>query len=747
MPLSSGINVGHYEILAPLGAGGMGEVYLAQDTRLNRKVALKILPADLINNRQRLLRFEREAQAASALNHPNILTIHEIGVENNTHFIVTEFIEGETLRQKLQTTLLEIKETLTIVTQIAAALDAAHRNGIVHRDIKPENVILRDDGLVKVLDFGLAKLTEKKEIAPADTQDRTLVLMRTTPRTVIGTVAYMSPEQARGKEVDARTDIFSLGAVLYEMLTGRLPFAGETSSDMIAAILKVEPAPLDASTPLELQRIVRKSLQKDADERYQTAKDLLIDLKALKQEQEVTAALERSGTQTKADGSVSTKDQSTDTRPSAEFIASGIKQHKASFAVALIVLLLATLVFGYSYFTHSTSTPPVESIAVLPFQNEGGNPDVEYLSDGMTESLINSLSQLPKLNVKARTSVFRYKGKEVEPHQVGSDLNVQAILSGRVVQRGDDLTLYLSLVDGRNGNQLWGEQYNRKLTNLVTLQNEIARDVANKLRTRLSGTDEQKLAKNYTENEEAYQLYLKGRYFWNKRTGDDINKSIEYFNQAIAKDPNYALAYTGLADSYVILPSYTPTRGKEAYPKAQVAATKALELNDKLAEAYTALAYIREFFDWDFVNAERDFKRSIELNANYPTARQWYGEYLSAMGRHGEAIVQIKRAQELDPLSLIINRELGTAFSFAGQYDQAIEQLRKTLDMDSSFVPAHHELGWAYTQKENLWGSYRGVSKGDQSGKRQCIFVNGARIHLRCIREQGRRAQDTRSIK
>ncbi len=367
----------------------------------------------------------------------------------------------------------------------------------------------------------------------------------------MGTVAYMSPEQARGKEVDARTDIFSLGAVLYEMLTGRLPFAGETTSDIIAAILKVEPAPLNANTPLELQRIVRKSLQKNPDERYQTAKDLLIDLKALKQEQDFTAALERSGTWTKADESALTQDQSTHTTSSAEFIASGIKQHKASFAVALIVLLLATLVFGYSYFTRrSISTAPIESIAVLPFQNEAGNPDVEYLSDGMTESLINSLSQLPKLNVKARSSVFRYKGKEVEPQQVGSELNVQAILSGRLVQRGDDLTLYLSLVDGRNGNQLWGEQYNRKLTNLVTLQNEIARDVANKLRTRLSGADEQKLAKKYTENVEAYRLYLEGRFHWNKRTPEALKRAIQYFERAIALDPSYALAYAGLADAY-----------------------------------------------------------------------------------------------------------------------------------------------------------------------------------------------------
>jgi eukaryotic-like serine/threonine-protein kinase len=699
-PLSPGTKLGRYQIRSPLGAGGMGEVYLAQDTHLNRKVALKVLPSDLINDRQRLLRFEREAQAASALNHPNILTIHEIGVEGNTHFIATEFIEGETLRHKLQTMRLEIKETLTIATQIAAALDEAHRHGIVHRDIKPENLILREDGLVKVLDFGLAKLTEQSEVALAATEDPTRELMRTTPGAVIGTVAYMSPEQARGREVDARTDIFSLGAVLYEMLTGRLPFAGETPSDMIAAILKVEPAPLNAHTPLELQRIVRKSLQKNADERYQTAKDLLIDLKALKEEQDFTAALERSGTFTKSDESAPTQDQSTHTVSSAEFIASGIKQHKTSFALTLIVLLLATLVFGYWFFTRrSISTAQIESIAVLPFQNESVNPDVDYLSDGMTESLINSLSQLPKLNVKARSSVFRYKGKEVEPQQVGSELNVQAILNGRVVQRGDDLTLYLSLVDGRNGNQIWGEQYNRKLTNLVTLQNEIARDVANKLRTRLSGADEQKLAKNYTENVEAYQLYLKGRFYWNKRTPDALERAVEYFKRAIALDPGYALAYAGLADAYALNFEYASLPHREAIPQARDAALKALSFDDGLAEAHASLGLILHWGDYDFAGAEREFKRAIELNPNYASAHQWYGSLLTSLGRTEEALVEHRRAVEIEPLSLVMNYTYAASLFFARRYDEAIAQAKKTLELDMNSLGAYFWLGSAFVSK------------------------------------------------
>jgi serine/threonine protein kinase len=700
MNLSPSTNLGHYEILTRLGAGGMGEVYLAQDKRLNRKVALKVLPPDLINNRQRLLRFEQEAQAASALNHPNILTIHEIGVESNIHFIATEFIEGETLRKKLQTERLEIEETLNIATQVASALEAAHKSGIVHRDIKPENLMLRDDGLVKVLDFGLAKLTEKKEVTSTDTEAPTLAVMRTTPGAVIGTMAYMSPEQARGKEVDARTDIFSLGAVLYEMLTSRLPFAGETASDIIATILKVEPAPLDADTPLELQRIVRKSLQKNLDVRYQTAKDLLIDLKALKQEQDFTAALERSGTRTITDQSAPTQDQSTHTISRVEFITSGIKQHKGSFAVALLVLLLATVGFGYWYFMRRPiGVAQIESIAVLPFQNEAGNPDVEYLSDGMTESLITSLSQLPKLNVKARSTVFRYKGKEVEPQQVGSELNVQAILSGRVVQRGDDLTLYLALVDGRTGNQLWGEQYNRKLTNLVTLQNEIARDVANKLRTRLSGADEEKLAKKYTENVEAYQLYLKGRFYWNKRTPDALKRAVEYFNQAIALDPSYALAYAGLADAYVMKIDYRVLPSREAIPQAREAALKALSLDDGLAEAHASLGLILHWGDYDVAGAEREFKRAIELNPNYASAHQWYGSLLTSLGRTEEALVEHRRAVEIEPLSLVMNYTYASSLYFARRYDEAIAQAKKTLELDTNSLATYFWLGSAFVSK------------------------------------------------
>jgi len=717
--LTADSNISHYRIISKIGAGGMGEVYLAHDTTLNRRVALKVLPADLISNRERLHRFEQEARAASALNHPNIITIHEIGAEADTHFIATEFIEGETLWQRLQTARVEIAETLNIAIQIAAALDAAHRSGIVHRDIKPENVMLRADGLVKVLDFGLAKLTEKQDGVSANSQAPTRAFVKTLPGAVMGTVAYMSPEQARGLAVDARTDVFSLGVVLYEMLAGGLPFAGETASDMIAAILTGELAPLDETTPLELQRIVRKSLQKNADERYQTVKDLLIDLKALKQGQDFTAELKRSSIPTRADQSVPTQDQSVRTTSSAEYIASGVRQRKGIFTVVLAILLLAALGLGYWFYNHrATNRTPIESIAVLPFINEGGNADVEYLSDGMTETLISSLSQLPKLNVKARSSVFRYKGKDTNAWTIGRELNVQAILMGRVVQRGEQLTLYLELVDAQTGNRIWGEQYNRKLKDLITLQSDIARDVSQKLKTKFLGPDEQPLAKNYTGNVEAYQLYLKGRFYWNKRTVSDFRRSIEYLQQAIAADPNYALAYAALANSYASLSNSNGAPPREVIPKARQAALKALSLDERLVEAHTALGIVL-CDEYDFAGAEREYKHALELNPNDATAHLQYGWLLTFFARHEEALAEDRRALEIEPLSLSINRSYGDHLLYARRYDESIAQLKKTLDLDANFETAHNSLGYAYWMNTNYAESVEEFAKRREAGGSQ----------------------------
>ena len=706
MPLSSGTNLGRYRIHSLLGAGGMGEVYLAQDTRLNRRVAIKVLPADLVSNLQRIRRFKQEAQAASALNHPNIITIHEIGEESGTHFIATEFIDGESLRQRMRRERVTLGEALEISVQAASALTAAHDNGIIHRDIKPENIMLRRDGYVKILDFGLAKLTEKSPAHQSSDSDAS-TLLQTDPGTVMGTVAYMSPEQVRGKEADARTDIFSLGVVLYEMATRKLPFQGETASDLIAALLKSEPvlpSSFNREIPAELERIILKTLAKDREERYQTARDLLIDLKALKQDLEFRNKLERTASPNREAAKTqifrATTADGPHTTSSAEYVVSGIKNHKRSLAIILSVLVLAAAGFGYWFYAnHTANTKQIESIAVLPFQNGSGNAENEYLSDGMTESLISSLSQIPKLNVKARSSVFRYKGKETDLKKIAQELRVQAILSGRVVQRGEQLILNLELVDAVTENILWAEQYNRRQTDLVALQNEIARDVTNKLRIKLSGADEQKLAKKYTQNAEAYQLYLKGRYERAKFTTEGLLKSIEYYDQAIGVDPTYALAYVGLSGSYQSLGSIKAIPHEEALLKARFAAERALVLDDSLAEAHLAMAAVRYFLEWNWESSAAEFKRALEINPNDAESHMLFSFYLASVGRVDESLHLIRRARELDPLSPIINAHVGSRLYFARRYDEASDELKKALEMNPNLHVIRYGLGNVYERQ------------------------------------------------
>ncbi|HEY8186956.1 MAG TPA: protein kinase, partial [Pyrinomonadaceae bacterium] len=680
--------------------------------------ALKLLPSYFTRDEERVRRFQQEARAASALNHPNIITIHEIGQVEERHFIAIEFIDGETLRAPLNRSRLSLRATLDVAIQVASALVAAHKAGIVHRDIKPENIMLRrDDGIVKVLDFGLVKLTEKHAEQSADSATPTRVLAKTDAGVVMGTVSYMSPEQARGLNVDARTDIWSLGVLLYEMVTGRLPFAGETSSDVIASILTTEPPPLTRlapQAPAELERIMSKTLAKDREERYQTAKDLVIDLKKLKQRLDVDAEIERTSikdpgvvlTTRNGRAAVETVQQSAATTgsgsniaqptSSAEYVVSEVKRHKVAAFVALTALAIA-FAATFAYFSRSASRlPAITSVVVLPFANTSGDPEIEYLSDGISESLINSLSQLPQLKVIARSSSFRYKGKDDDPRDVATALGVEAILTGRVTQRGDSVVISTELMDARDRTQIWGAQYNRKLTDLVSLQGEIAGEIVEKLKLKVSG-GEKGLDKHYTENNEAYQLYLKGRFYWNKRTGDSLKKSIEYFNQAIEKDPSFALAYAGLADCYLVPANPLPPR--EKMPKAKAAAMRALELDETLAEAHTSLARVAHVYTWDWPGAEKEFKRALELNPRYATAHQWYGGYLETMGRYDEAMAERKLAQELDPFSLVINFEAGLAFYFARNYDQAIDQFQKTLELDPNFLPAHGSLAAAYEQK------------------------------------------------
>jgi eukaryotic-like serine/threonine-protein kinase len=686
--------IGRYKIRSLLGVGGMGKVFLAEDVELKRPVAVKVLPFDVSGDVERNRRFVQEARAASALNHPNILTIHEIGEANGSRFIASEFIKGETLRKRLQGATLDVLQTLDIGIQTASALCAAHEAKIIHRDIKPENVMLRDDGLVKVLDFGLAKLVEKAaEIL--DTQAATQELVQTNPGVVLGTVAYMSPEQARGLQVDARTDVWSLGVMLYEMLTGKLPFEGNTTSDYLAAILKTEPVPLsrlNPHVPAELERIINKTLTKDCEERYQTAKDLLIDLKRLKKQLELNAELERTAS--------ANKETVPQTLTTAQTINSSNenKNYKLTLLAALLVLMITGAGLSYwFYFKDIVAAKQIDSIAVMPFVNESGNADTEYLSDGMTDSLIGSLMLVPKLNVKARSSVFRYKGKDLDAQTIGRELKVQAVLNGRIVQRGEQLILSVELVDAATENVLWKENYNRTMANLVYLQSDIARDVSQKLKMKLSGTDERRVVRNYTENAEAYRLYLQGRYFWNKRRITEMGKAINYFQQAIAFDPNYALAYAGLADAVAQPSEVVPHLEREQ--KAREAALKALSLDNDLAEAHTALAHILTRYNLDFAGAERHLNRALELNPKWADIYQRYGELYSFQGRHDEAVAKLRQGLEIEPFNLPLNTALGGALTSARRYDEAIVQLKKAVELDPNHRNAYIALVTVYTQK------------------------------------------------
>ncbi len=731
----SGANtiLSHYRIVSKLGAGGMGEVYLAQDTKLDRKVAIKLLHEEFSKDEDKLNRFILEAKAASALNHPNILTVHEIGeagssptVKEGTHYIVTEFIDGQTLRDHLShKDPLQLNQILTICVQVAEALAAAHQAGIIHRDIKPENIMIRTDGYAKVLDFGLAKLSEPGAVAtgsPLKTGDESNTLIaasplhpvspspvvNTSPGIIMGTVSYMSPEQARGKSTDARTDVWSLGVVLYEMLAGTVPFTGETINHTIVAILEKEP-PSITNAPAELQRIVRKSMSKDLDMRYQSARDLLIDLKNLRRELDIQGELERSiipnrvteaasETQTQVLAAATTN--ATTSSSSLEYAVTQAKSHKLATALIGLVLVAALATVGYFAFVSKAGrAKQISSIAVMPFVNESGNADVEYLSDGMTETLINNLSQIANLNVKARSSVFRYKNKEIDAKKVGADLNVQAILTGRMVQRGDQLILNLELIDAQTENIVWGNRYERKQSELVALQGEVARDVSTKLTSQLSGADIAKVEKNYTANTEAYQLYLKGKFYWNKRTGTALKQAAEFYQQAIEKDPNYALAYSGLAETYVLFSSYDVAPADDSMPQAKAAAQRALAIDDSLAEAHTALGFYFSHYEWDRVSSEKEFRRAIELKPSYSTAHHWFSADLSYTKRLEESLVEIKRAQELDPLSAIISTNFADTLVYARRYDEAIAQCKRTLVSNPNFSYAHRVLGLAYGLK------------------------------------------------
>lgn len=673
-----GQSVAHYRILSLLGRGGMGEVYLAQDTKLGRRVALKLLPISLNKDEDRLKRFAREARSASALNHPNVSVIHEIGeTDDGRHFIAMEHIEGRTLRRRLNEGPVTLDEAIRITLQVASALTAAHDAGVIHRDVKPENIMLRPDGYVKVLDFGLAKLTERF-LPVNDSEAPTFSAFDTESSHLIGTVNYLSPEQARRQLVDERTDNWSLGVVLYEMLARHMPFTGETPSHTIVAILEREPEPLTRhldKVPTQLQQIIAKALRKDRDQRYQTTAEITADLESLRH-------------------TIST-DSIKFEKPSMSPV---LKSRLAMVAIAVVLIVaIAGVIRFLTRNKPNANLASINSVAVLPFANMSTDPNMEYLSDGITDSLINNLSQVPNLKVIGRSSTFRYKGQQTDAHAIGQELGVETVLTGRIVEHNGNLSIYVDLEDARDKTHIWGEQYNRKMADLLVIQNELSQKISENLRLRLSGEEKQRFAKRPTDNVEAYQMYLKGRWYWNKFTREGRAQAINSFEQAIKLDPNYALAYAGLADVYVV-DGTVPLR--ESSQKAKAAAERALVLDNSLGEAHATLGFIKTHYEIDWAGAEAEFKKAIELNPNYATAHHFYADMLMARGDFEKALQELEKARQLDPLSPIINVDFGLIYYYQRDYDRSIEYLKQIAERFPDFFPAREHLAWAYTEKK-----------------------------------------------
>ena len=683
MSLPPGTKLGPYEVLQPIGSGGMGDVYRARDSRLDRDVAVKVLPERFARDPEARMRFDREAKAVAALTHPNILSIHDYGSTADAAYSVTELLEGQTLRQRIVEGPVPWRKVVEIGAALADGLAAAHAKGIIHRDLKPENIFLTTDGRVKILDFGIAQLV-RQETPPAQDVDPTMLPtapLKTDPYAVVGTAGYMAPEQLRGEPVDATTDIFSLGSVLYEMATGRPAFIRATVIDSLSAVLADTPdvfTSSDRMIPYELARVIQRCIEKNRNERFQSARDLSFALHAI-------------GTSTALTFEAPAE------RKRRQWIWGSVAL--LVIAVAVGVVKMRELPSAVAPRQAAAAAPrPIRSIAILPFVNATGDREAEYLSDGVTETLINTLAQVPGLRVMSRTSVFHYKDKSPNPVAVGRDLRVSAVVVGRIDAVGDRLIVSAELVDARDNAQLWGNRYQTARADLLTIQQSIASEIARMLRLQLGGREQQLLAKRHTTDAEAYELYLKGRFQWNKRNAEGLYKAIELFNQAIEIDPQYASAYAGLADCYNLLDIWAGLPTNETFPRAKAAAQQALAIDDQLAEAHTSLAYAIHTYEWDWPAAEREYRRAIELNPNYATARQWYAEFLTAVGRFDEAAAQGAKALELDPMSPIINAVVAWNSTMARRYDVAIEQGRRTTRLFPEFMPGHAYLGLAYLE-------------------------------------------------
>ena len=664
MSLPTGIRLGPYEILAPIGAGGMGEVYRALDSRLDRQVAIKVLPTHLSQSPQALARFVRETKAVAALSHPNLLAIFDTGVDNGISYAVTELLDGESLRACLRQGPLYWRKGVEVAAALAEGLAAAHAKGITHRDLKPENIFLTADGRIKILDFGLARVQAAQPGADEATQ--------TEEGTVLGSPGYMSPEQVRGAPVGPTSDIFSLGCVLYEMIAGRRAFPGPTPGETLSSILRDTPPELAASgaqIPHELGRLIFGCLEKNSQQRFQSARDLASNLKAI-------------------------------------LNASGVGSQPARTA---------------------------DSIAVLPFANAGNDPDTEYLCDGITESILNSLAQIAQLRVTPRSTVFRYKGCEADPQVVGRELNVRLVLTGRITQRDDNLVASAELVDVAAGSQLWGERYHRKISDIFAVEEEIARKISESLRMKLSGAEKTRMAKRSTDNSEAYRLYLRGRHHWAKRTPDHMRKGIDYFQRAIETDPTYALAYAGLADCYSVLGIYSILPTKQALAKAKAAAVAAVAFDEELAEGHTSLGFIKAFLDWDWSNGEKEFQRALELNSACWVTPYWYALILASMARFEEAELQIRNGLALEPVSPILMHVAAMIYYASQRYEQAAETCREGLESNPDYFLLRFWLGLARLLQNKPAEAISELQKAVDACGREVSWVVGALGHAHAV--------------